>query len=88
MAFSAFNVTLMGPYMHDLDTSFGGTRLAHIANNSLYHKAGITRPPVPSASTKDPSIDLKLGVIGSIPIARIGRRAYHGQSCRELVYQH
>lgn len=49
-------------------------------------KVAYTKEPVshvrqiPKASMKDPSMILmKLGVMCSLPIARTGRRAYHGQ---------
>lgn len=75
------NVALIDTSVRDLDTSFGGTRMEDSKQCGIkvaYTKdAGITRPPVPKASMKDPS--MVLGVMCSLPIARIRRRAYHGQ---------
>lgn len=71
-----FDVTLIHTSMRDLETSFGCTR---IANNRILDLAGITRLPVPSTSKRDPSLVLKLGVMCSLPIARKGRHAAHGQ---------
>lgn len=58
MAFSALNVTLIDTFMRHLETGFGGTRTA---NNSVLNSAGITRLPLPSTSTIDPSMILTLG---------------------------
>lgn len=72
----SIHVTLIDTSVRDLETCFGGTR---IANNSVLDSAGVTHLPVPNTSMIDPTMILKLGVMCSLPIARKERHACYSQ---------